>query len=96
MDRNSTNGFVIRFFDNVIYWKSKNQGVTKSATVAEYIALSESVSEIKVTLNLLKDLKLNIEKWIKIYEDNSGAIAIAKLGNLKKKIEVYQSTLPFC
>ena len=84
-DRKSTTGSVLRFFDNVIYWKSKKQGsLTKSSTAAEYIGLSESVSEIKVILNLLKDFTLNIENPIKIYEDNSGAIDIARFGNLTK------------
>lgn len=35
-------------------------------------------------LNLLKDFKLNIENPIKIYEDNSGASAIAKFGIITK------------
>ena len=93
VDRKSTTGYVIRFFGNVIYWKTRKQGsVTKSSTAAEYVALSEAVSEIKVIINLLKDFKIKIEKPVKIYEDNSGAIAIAKFGNLTKNskyIEVH-------
>ena len=53
--------------------------MTKTSTAAEYVALSELVSEIKVVKNLLKDFKVRIEKPIKIFEDNSGA----------KYIEVY-------
>lgn len=46
VDRKSTTGFVIRFFGNAIFWKSKKQNsVTKSSTFAEYIALSEAVTE---------------------------------------------------
>ena len=85
LDRKLTTGYVIRLFGNVIYWKSRKQGsVTKSSTAAEYVALSELVSEIKVVQNLLKDFKVKVEKPIEIYEDNSGAIAIAKFGNLTK------------
>ncbi|XP_043604785.1 secreted RxLR effector protein 161-like [Bombus pyrosoma] len=82
VDRKSTTGFIIRSFGNAIYWKSKKQSsVTKSSTAAEYVALSEAVSEIKFVRKLLKDFRIMIETPIKIYEDNSGAIAISKLGN---------------
>lgn len=73
--------------------------MTKSSTAAEYIALSESVSEIKVILNLLKDFKIEPEEPISIYEDNSGAIAIAKFGNLTKNskhIEVHYHFVNEC
>ena len=100
VNRKSTTGFVIRFFGNVIYWKSRKQGsVTKSSTAAEYVALSESVSEIKFIKKLLKDFKITIETPIKIYEDNSGAIAIAKYGNLTKNskyIEVHYHFVNEC
>ena len=100
VDRKSTTGFIIRFFGNVIYWKSTKQGsVTKSSTAAEYIALSESVSEIKFITNLLKEFRIKFEKPIKIYEDNSGAIAIAKFGNLTKNskyIEIHYHFINEC
>jgi len=92
-DRKSTTGYVIRLFGNVIYWKSRKQGsVTKSSTAAEYVALSELVSEVIVIKNVLLEFKVNIDKPISIYEDNSGAISIAKFGNLTKNskyIEVH-------
>ena len=100
VDRKSTTEFIIRFFGNVIYWKSRKQGsVTKSSTAAEYIALSESVSEIKFITNLLKEFRIKIEKPVKIYEDNSGAIAIAKFGNLTKNskyIEIHYHFINEC
>lgn len=99
-DRKSTTGYVIRIFGNVVYWKSRKQGsVTKSSTAAEYVALLESVSEIKVIKNLLKDFKIIITKPINIYEDNSGAIAIAKFGNLTKNskyIEIHYHFVNEC
>ncbi|XP_070517912.1 uncharacterized protein [Cardiocondyla obscurior] len=85
VDRKSTTGYVIKFYGNTIYWKSRKQGsVTKSSTAAEYVALSEIVSEIKIIINLLRDLGEIIDKPVKIYEDNTGAIALAKYGNLTK------------
>ncbi|KYN11440.1 Copia protein [Trachymyrmex cornetzi] len=100
VDRKSTTGYIIRNFGNVIYWKSRKQGsVTKSSTAAEYVALSESISEIKVVLNLLKDFKIKLNKPVKVYKDNSGAIAIAKFGNLTKNskyIEVHYHFVNEC
>jgi len=75
MDRKSTTGYLIRMYGNVIYWKTRKQdSVTKSSTHAEYVALSESVSEIKVIMNLLKDFQANVTRLINVYEDNSGAV----------------------
>ncbi|CAD7093112.1 unnamed protein product [Hermetia illucens] len=87
VDRKSTTGYVIRLFGNVIYWKSKKKqkSVTKASTFAEYVALSEAVSEIKFVRELLKIFEIECTKPINIYEDNSGAINIAKYGNFTKK-----------
>ena len=85
VDRKSTSGYVIRVFGNLIDWKSRKQKcITKASTYAEYVALSEIVSELKYLRELLKTFDLAIEKPIKIYEDNSGAINIAKFGNFTK------------
>lgn len=94
-DRKSTIGYVIRLFDNVIYWKSHKQStVTKSSTFAEYVAFSESVTDVNFVRNMLKEMfKVEIIRPIKIYEDNSGVLAIAKYGNFTKNskhIEVKQ------
>jgi len=60
MDRNSMTGYVIRMYGNVIYWKTRKQdSLTKSSTHAEYVALPESVSQIKVIVNSLKDFQPN-------------------------------------
>lgn len=74
VDRKSTSGYIIRLFGNAIHWKSKKQNsVTKATTFAEYVALSEAVSEIKVVLEILEVFNINVEKSIQIFEDNSGA-----------------------
>ena len=72
-------------FGNVIHWKSGKQGsVTKSSTAAEYVALSEAVSEI-LLINLLSDFSIEIDKPMNIFEDNSGAVSIARFGNFTKR-----------
>lgn len=60
--------------------------------LAEYVASSEDVSEIISVKELLKLFVIEIKDAIKVYEDNSGAISIAKNGNLTKNskhIEVH-------
>ena len=93
VDRKSTTGYVMRLFGNVIFWKSRKQGsVTKSSTFAEYVALSEAVSEIKLIKDILEIFDIENKKPVKIYEDNSGALNIAKYGNFTKNskyIEVH-------
>ncbi|KAJ8706101.1 hypothetical protein PYW07_010878 [Mythimna separata] len=84
-DRKSTTGFVIELFGNPIYCKSRKQScVTKSSTFAEYVALSDAVTEIIFFKNVISDMFIRICRPIKIYEDNSGALAIAKYGNFTK------------
>uniref|UniRef100_A0ABD2X7J8 Reverse transcriptase Ty1/copia-type domain-containing protein n=1 Tax=Trichogramma kaykai TaxID=54128 RepID=A0ABD2X7J8_9HYME len=84
-DRKSTSGYVIRLFGNPIYWKSRKQKcITKASTYAEYVALSEAVSEIKFVREILTKLNVKLKAPVKIYEDNTGAIDIAKNGNLTK------------
>ena len=88
INRKSTTGFVIRIFGNIIYWKAQKQKtVTKNSTFAEYIALSETTTEILFVNSLLKDtFNTTFKNPVKIYEDNSGAVAIGKFGNLPKSL----------
>lgn len=86
VDRKSTSGYVIRLFGNVIYWKShKQSSVVKSSTSAEYVALSEAVTDVNFVCEMLKEaFNVNASKPVKMYEDNSGALIIAKCGNFSK------------
>lgn len=85
-DRKSTTGDIIKMYGNLIEWKSKKQGsVTKSSTSAEYVALSECVTEVLLLKNLLKDFDLKLQESIKIFEDNIGAVDISHLGNFTKR-----------
>lgn len=86
VDRKSTSGYVIRMHGNVIFWKSKKQNVVaKCSTFAEYIALSEAVTEVLFIRNLCDEIfEMRLSNPFKIFEDNSGAVAIAKFGNFTK------------
>lgn len=85
-DRKSTTGFIIRLYGNLIFWKTHKQStVTKCSTFAEYIAMSEAVTEVLFIRNLLSEsFNVKFDKPIKLYEDNSGAVLIAKYGNFTK------------
>ncbi|KAK7601943.1 hypothetical protein V9T40_009384 [Parthenolecanium corni] len=57
VDCRSTTGLVIRMFGNPVLWKTQKQGhITKSSTHAEYIALSEAVTEVIYLLGVCKEL----------------------------------------
>lgn len=84
-DRKSTSGYVIMMYGNVIDWKSRKQKcITKASTYAEYVALSEVVSELKYIKELLKVFQIKLSESVKVYEDNASAINIAKFGNFTK------------
>jgi hypothetical protein len=51
-DRKSITGYVIFIFGSAISWKSKSQPCVKlSSTEAEYVALDETVREVKLYFN---------------------------------------------
>ena len=54
------------------------------STYAEYVALSEAVSEVKFVVELMKNFDIKVSYPVKIFEDNSGAINIANYGNFSK------------
>lgn len=87
VDRISTSGYVIRLFNNTVYWRAcKQKSVTKSVTAAEYVALSDAVDEVKFIRCLIEEMfGIVFKESIKMYEDNSGAVAIAKNGNFSKR-----------
>ena len=86
VDRKSTTGYIVRLYGNVIYWRTRKQNsVTKSSTFAEYVALSEAVTDVIFFKNMLNEtFKVETKDPIKVYEDNSGALTIAKYGNYTK------------
>lgn len=85
IDRKSTSGYVITLYGNVIDWKSRKQKcITKASTYAEYVALSEAISELKYIKELLKVFKISLSEPVRVYEDNESAIKIGNCGNFTK------------
>jgi hypothetical protein len=77
-DRKSISGRLNTIGGTITNWTSKKQGtVALSSTEAEYNSLSECAQESIFTQNLIKEL-LNIFLTAIIYEDNLGAIYLAK------------------
>ena len=72
---------------------TKTKSVTKASTYAEYVALSEAVSELKFIRELINIFDIKINNPIKVYEDNTGAINIANCGNFTKNSK---HPLSFC
>jgi hypothetical protein len=101
----SRTGFVIMFAGCPLIWSSKLQTeITLSSTKAEYIALSTAMREVTHHIDFLQEAKIkgipiSIDKasiHCKIFDDNSGAIEMAKVlnqKNLKARVYVRQE---FC
>ncbi len=80
-DRRSTTGYCVSLNRNgpLITWKSKRQStVALSTCEAEYMALAATVQECMYLIQLLKGVDGSHYMQPQIYEDNQGAIALAK------------------
>jgi hypothetical protein len=79
-DRKSISGYVIKFNDNVIAWKTNKQNVISlSTTEAELYALSTTVQETYWIKHFMESLGIDLSK-ITVFEDNQGTIALVKNG----------------
>jgi hypothetical protein len=90
----SRTGFVITLADCPIYWASKLQTqIALSTTEAEYIALSQALRDLIPIMQLLRELQdhgLSIISTVprvhcKAFEDNSGALELARLPKLRPR-----------
>jgi hypothetical protein len=78
-DSKSTNGFIIRVNNNVIDWKTSKQKITAlSTTEAEFVAAALCASNILHKRQLLEQLGYKQDEPTKLFEDNQGAIALAR------------------
>ncbi|GMF31993.1 unnamed protein product [Phytophthora fragariaefolia] len=78
-DRRSVSGVMVMIGNGPVVFKSKYQRtVTLSSAEAEYMALSLYVQEVLWTRSMLKDMGKEQEDATQIWEDNQGAIVLAK------------------
>ena len=90
----SRTGFVVKFANCPIVWASKLQTtIALSTTEAEYMALSMATRELIYLMNLIEELRnygVDLIKnqpilQCKVFEDNAGAIELAKLPKLRPR-----------
>ncbi len=90
----SRTGYVISYAGCPVIWASKLQTeVVLSTTESEYVGLSESLRIAIVMMNLLKEMQqhgVNIPKtnpvvYCKLFEDNAGAIHLAKAPKMRPR-----------
>ncbi|KAE9076669.1 hypothetical protein PF010_g23812 [Phytophthora fragariae] len=78
-DRRSVSGMLLMLCGAPVVWRSTSQKtVALSSTEAEYLALSGCVKECVWMRRLLKDIGAEQVGATVIYEDNQGAMALAK------------------
>jgi hypothetical protein len=87
----SQSGWIIFYAGCPISWASKLQSqVVLSTTKAEYIAMSQTLRDVIPVMNLLQEMRERHFKVIctepyvycKVFEDNSGALELARLPKL--------------
>lgn len=98
-DRKSISGYVLKVFNNVTFWKTKKQNtVSISSSEAEYVALSNCLTEVLFLKQLLQEiLDVNISN-INIFEDNQSTIKMASTLETKrtKHIDVKHHFIKDC
>lgn len=82
--RRSTSGYIFQVSGCPVIWSSRKQPiVTLSTTEAEFVAATTAAQEALWLQKVVTDLQLNPELPTIIYEDNYGALQVAK--NLETK-----------
>jgi hypothetical protein len=90
----SRTGFIVKYANCPIVWSSKLQTtIALSTTEAEYMALSSAAREVIFLMNLIDELRdrgvtlLDMKPLIhcRVFEDNAGAIELAKLPKLRPR-----------
>ncbi len=105
--RRSTTGYITKLDGNLISWKSQRQPtVAMSSTEAEYMSLTAAVQEVIWLKRMLSNLKVYSKSKVVIFQDNQGAIALAKnpifhqrtkhMGCLCLRMRHYQGSLGAC
>ena len=78
-DRKSIGAYIVMLAGGAVSWRAKKQStVASSSTEAEYMALLQATKESIWIQRLLSELGRTAKNADVIYEDNQGAIALAK------------------
>ncbi|XP_019260123.1 PREDICTED: uncharacterized protein LOC109238143 [Nicotiana attenuata] len=76
--RRSITGYVVKFGDALISWKSKKQGtVSRSSAEVEFRSMTTTVAEIVWLVGLFKELGVDISLPVPLNYDSKAAIQIA-------------------
>lgn len=98
--RYSQSGFVFMYQDGPISWISKKQPtIALSSTEAEIIAATLCTQEALWYTGCLKELKLDVQQPMCLYEDNAAAIILSKtsvIGKRMRHIDVKYKFLNEC
>lgn len=73
----SVTGYVVKLYGAAVSWKSRTQTtVAKSTMEAEYMALSDTVTEVGVLQQLLSEIGFPLRLPVVIFGDNQAALSI--------------------
>ena len=76
--RRSVTGYLVKFGNTVVSWKSKKQKmVARSSAEAEFRSMASVVAEVTWLIGLYKELGISIEVPICLYCDSKAIIQIA-------------------
>jgi hypothetical protein len=90
----SRSGWIIFYAGCPVSWASKLQSqVALSTTEAEYIAMSQALRDVIPVMGLLQEMRerkfevlcTEPHVYCKVFEDNSGALELAKLPKLRPR-----------
>ena len=92
-DRKSISGYLTTIGGSLVSWHSKKQNsITLSSTEAEYVAMSSATSEIKFVTSVIEEILGKPPPLPSLlYEDNTGAIFMAKniaVGQRTKHVDI--------
>ncbi|XP_022031429.1 secreted RxLR effector protein 161-like [Helianthus annuus] len=95
--RRSVTGFCIFLGSSLITWKSKKQNVvSRSSAEAEYRSMCNATCEVLWLLNILRELKLDVDIPIVLKCDNTAALSIAANPVFHDRTKHFEVDLFFC
>ncbi|XP_070007778.1 uncharacterized mitochondrial protein AtMg00810-like [Nicotiana sylvestris] len=75
--RKSVTGYLVKFGNALVSWKSKNQDtVPRSSAEAEFRSMASVVAELTWLIGLYKELRVEVEVPMDLYYDSKAAIQI--------------------